>query len=337
MRFKQKIERILFYEYWPAFIFYLPFFPLWLIYSLRLSDWLYFTKVNPKMRFGGFMQYSKYDVIKSIPEHFITESYFFKDKPSDSDFYKEFLDFPLIFKPDIGERGKGVHLFKTEEDFKAFIPQIQSSFILQKYCDYPIELGILYHKFPNGKSEITSIVKKEFLYVIGDGQSTLETLVNQSIRAHNRIDYFAEKFNDIWQQPVEKNEYILLEEIGNHCRGTKFIDACELITPQLVSVFDEISHNIPDFHYGRFDLKVKSIEDLYDGKNIQIFELNGVNSEVAHIYDPKHSIFYAYRQVYKELKTVFTISKVLKTNGVQNPNTHYEFFKALVKQLRSAS
>lgn len=332
MRLRQKITRLVHYEYWPAYIFYLPFLPLWMVYSLRSFSLLYFTRVNPTMRFGGFMQYSKYDIIKTIPDEYRVKSFFFETLPARAEFYREYLNFPFIYKPDIGERGKDVHLFRTKAEFEAYIPSIKGSFILQSYCNYPLELGILYHRMPGGKSEITSVVKKGFLHVVGDGKSTLEQLAFKQVRAYKKQAYFAQKFADSWKKPVPENEIIVLEEIGNHCRGTQFIDACEITTPELVAVFDRIAAHIPDFHYGRFDLKVTSIEDLYAGKNIQIFELNGVNSEVAHIYDPRHTLLYAYMQVYRELKTVFTISRALRAKGIRNPNSLGEFFKALKLQ-----
>lgn len=333
MRFRQKVKRIILYEFWPPYLFYLPFLPIWIIYSIRSVDLLYFTRINPKMKFGGFMQYSKYEIIKSIPEKYLVKSYFYSEAPKNNGFYKDTLTFPFIYKPDIGERGKEVNLFRTEEDFKQFINKVNCSFILQEYCDYPIELGVLYHRFPNGESHITSVVKKTFLHVTGNGKSTLEELAKEEIRAYNKLDALAKKFSAKWHQAIPAGEIIVLEEIGNHCRGTTFIDACELISPELTAVFDEIAKNIPDFYYGRFDLKVKSIEDLLQGKNIKIFELNGVNSEAAHIYDPKHNIFYAYKKISKELRTVFEISCELKALGVEKPNTTIEFLKALRKQL----
>jgi phosphomannomutase len=54
----------------------------------------------------------------------------------------------------------------------------------------------------------------------------------------------------------------LLEPIGNHCRGTKFVNANHLINNQLDEVFSKISEGFEGFYYGRFDMKVESIDDL---------------------------------------------------------------------------
>ena len=74
----------------------------------------------------------------------------------------------------------------------------------------------------------------------------------------------------------------LLQPIGNHCLGTKFIDASHLIDPNLVAVFDEIASGIEGFNYGRFDLKVKDLDALKRGEEIMVPELNGVTSEPGH-------------------------------------------------------
>ena len=79
------------------------------------------------------------------------------------------LEFPIIFKPDVGERGNEVEKIDDKQMLEAYLANIDEDFIAQEYIDYEIELGILYYKFPNqDKSGITSIVKKEFLGVIGD-------------------------------------------------------------------------------------------------------------------------------------------------------------------------
>lgn len=300
-------------------------------YCARSLDFTYFTRVNPAIRFGGILDYPKYEFMSPISSRYLVPTHYFETKPDTSDFYKGKVDFPFIFKPNRGARGNGVHLVRNHEQLESIYAGANGDFILQDYCDYPIELGILYHRFPSGKSNITSIVMKEFLSVTGDGESTLEELVTAHVRAYNNAERFAQKFSSIWKTTITKGEQIVLEEIGNHCRGTKFIDACELITPELVGVFDEIVKDIPQFHYGRFDLKIRSIEEMYQGEGIQILELNGINSEAAHIYDPRHSLWYAYKTVLREMNTVFKISRELKHEGVKKPNNHSEIIRAAYK------
>ena len=311
--------------------------PVWLVYSLFSMDLFYFMQVNPGMILGGYFQYSKYDILKTIAEEHRAKSFYFPKKPDKNDFWEAVLSLPFIYKPNVGERGRGVRLFRTKAEFDRFYPTINEAFILQEYCDFPIELGVLCHKFPNQKLKVTSVVKKEFLMVYGNGKDTLRELANQHARAENRLEYLAEKFGERWYAIVPDGEVVVLEEIGNHCRGTKFLDANELINDKLNEVFDRIVTEVPGFHYGRFDLKVKSLEDLYACRNIRIFELNGINSEAAHIYDPKHTIFYAYKAVFNEYKIVYSLARQVKKTGIPLPDRKSEFARSLSKRLKMKS
>ena len=82
-----------------------------------------------------------------------------------------------------------------------------------------------------------------------------------------------------------------------------------LINEKLNEVFDKICIPINGFYYGRFDLKVKGIEDLYRGENIRIMELNGASSEPGHIYDPSLTLFKAYKDLLSHWKRLADISK----------------------------
>ena len=64
--------------------------------------------------------------------------------------------------------------------------------------------------------------------------------------------------DDINRIPINI-EKVLLEPIGNHCRGTRFINFNHVINEDLNTAFDKISLPIKGFYYGRFDLKAKTI------------------------------------------------------------------------------
>jgi len=52
------------------------------------------------------------------------------------------------------------------------------------------------------------------------------------------------------------------------------------------------------------------LEELKQGINFSIIELNGAGSEPTHIYDPKHSIFWAWKEIIKHLNILYRISKL---------------------------
>jgi hypothetical protein len=117
------------------------------------------------------------------------------------------------------------------------------------------------------------------------------------------------------QKVLPAEEVLELVSIGNHCRGTTFLNANHLITPALQEVFDQISCRIDGFYFGRYDIRVPHLDDLYAGRNIKILELNGANSEPAHIYDPDMSIFKAYRHLFAHWRNLFEVSIRNHRNG----------------------
>ena len=60
----------------------------------------------------------------------------------------------------------------------------------------------------------------------------------------------------------------------------------------------------------------QSRDDLEEGKNFSIIELNGAGSEPTHIYDPKHSIFFAWKEIIKHYRILYKISTLNHKEGV---------------------
>ena len=275
---------------------------------------MYFSTANPGMKYGGVMGESKYKVLSTIPSQYLPKTEFIMRNTSYSNILKIIekagLKYPFIIKPDIGERGKDVELIKSEIELKAYLVNKSNDFNIQEYIDYNIELGILYYRFPNEeKGQITSIVQKGFLFITGDGKSNMRALIANEIRANARLNYFYYKFKNELEEILADGEKRYLEPIGNHCRGTTFYNGHQLINERLNLVFDEIALKVRDFNYGRFDIKVPTYEDLYNGKNIKILELNGVSSEVAHIYDPEYKLIRAYKDIASNMKIIYKVAK----------------------------
>ena len=65
------------------------------------------------------------------------------------------------------------------------------------------------------------------------------------------------------------------------------------------------------------DVKVptEEISELKEGKNFSIIELNGAGSEPTHIYDPKHSIWFAWQEITRHLNYLYQISKKNRLSG----------------------
>lgn len=300
------LGKILNYEYWPTKIFYIPIGIYVLYLMLKSRSIVYFTTVNPSIKDSGIYKYSKYDVLQHIPEEYKPKGALISSGDV-LDFVLTKFNFPIIAKPDMGERGKGVSLIDNIDSLQEYANNIQEDFIIQEYCDFPHEAAIFYIRKPSEeKGKITSFTTKEFLSVVGDGINTVEQLMNTTFRA--RLQIYRQSAQLLNSVP-KVGEIVKIEAIGNHNRGTRFINSNHLISDSVTDVFDKISKSIPGFYYGRYDLKFKDLKDLESGKNFKIVELNGINSEPVHIYDQKTGLLNAYKDCFKHYRYMYEISQ----------------------------
>jgi len=222
---------------------------------------------------------------------------------------------------------------QNEKEWARVYKNSTGPFMLQEYVDLPLEFGVLCYRYPDGNFGIPSIVEKEFLTLRGDGVSSIGELLENNIRASGNAGYLKKKYQASWNDILEKGEEIVAENIGNHVRGTKFINACHLINDKTISHFKRLTSDMDDFQYGRFDLRAGSYEDLFTGDNLKILEVNGVNSEVAHIYDPEMKLLIAYKDVYENLKIVFEIARENRKSG-RTTISFLTFVQSLIRHLR---
>ncbi len=314
------------WEYWPMSIFYLPVYMYWFYLGVRAKSIFFFTAVNPSIKNGGMVAASKMSILELIPQQYVPKTTLLTApisiKKIEEALVEAGLSYPVIFKPDLGERGWKVERVTNSEEASRYLKSFNADLQIQEYIDLPFEAGVFYYRFPNEKKgTVSSIVVKELLYVLGDGISTLKQLILKKTRA--RLQY--EKLKVIWSNELEsipaKDERVELQPIGNHNRGTAFLDGNYLIQEQLINSFDAISKQIDGFYYGRYDVRCKNAEALQNG-NVMIMELNGAASEPAHIYQSGYPILKAYKSLFHHWKVMYRISVANHKNG-----TPYTTFK----------
>lgn len=335
MSFKILIYKLTRFEFWPYWIFYIPTVPYVLYLMLKSRNSTYFTNVNPAMYLSGIAGVSKSDILNNIPKEFTIKSQLIsKERFHSSEFISTLINeftFPIIIKPNMGERGKGVERINSLNHFHAIKHKYNEDVIIQEYIDYQHEFGVMYYQIPGTNvHRVSSIVEKGFLTVIGDGKLSVKELLMQNKRAILVWDYLEERLHDTWNYIPENGELLYPQPIGNHCKGTMFINANHLNNEKVTALFHKISREYPGFNYGRFDLKVKSLEDLETGKNLKIMELNGVTSEPAHVYDPKMPIWKAYKDIFHHFKIIYRISIANTKIGFKSAN--WKDFVGLMKK-----
>jgi len=226
------------------------------------------------------------------------------------------LSLPVIFKPDMGERGWMVRKIKNAADIDQYLSEIKIDFIVQEFVNLPLEYGVFYVRFPSQPNGfVNSITGKDFLSVTGDGSKTLQQLILDKDRAKIQWETLKEVYATQLNDVIPQGKKIELVSIGNHCLGTTFINCNHLITEKLSASFDTISKQIDGFYFGRFDLRCASEADLETG-NIKIMELNGCGAEPAHIYHPGSSLIKGIGTIITHWKNLYRVSKENHKRGV---------------------
>jgi hypothetical protein len=312
--------RLFNWEYWPLYVSNIPVFFFWLIHAIRARDPFFFTTVNPVIPTGGLFGEEKHKIYDLIPKDFLPKTLFIPPEKIHrilDEINTAEMTYPLVCKPNVGERGMHVKVIESPETLVEHVKRLTGGIIVQEYIRYPLELSIMCHRFPiSGQRGVTSVCRKAFLTITGDGRSTLSQLIDLNPRAILQKRALGRRM-DLSIVPAE-GESVLLEAIGNHCRGTKFLNANDWITPQLESSILSILAQMPGVHYGRFDLRTASIEDLNACREFLIMEFNGVGGEPAHIYDPGYPLLHAYKDVWKHWKILYSISREQKASGVSS-------------------
>jgi hypothetical protein len=307
---------------------------LWVFYAIKSRSLFFFNASNPSIQNGGFMNESKMKIYDLIPQKYYPKTQLIS---SNSQFHEalniqqtESILMPFIAKPDIGLRGSGVKKINSIQDFESYHQKADFNYLIQNLIPYPNEIGVFYVRFPNQqKGKITGIVAKEFLIVEGDGTSTIQQLVLKNPRYAFQLEALKKDISIDLNEIIAVNEKRNLVPFGNHARGAKFMDASDLISSKLNDVIDKMCQEIPEFYFGRLDIMYESIADLENGNHFLIVEINGAGSEPTHIYDPKHSLFFAWKELARHITYMYKISRQNHKKGIS-----YLTFKEGVKEYK---
>ncbi len=289
------------WEFWPMWAAYLPVVPYLLYLAVRHRSLTLFTAANPGIASGGFVGESKSRILRHL-EDFAPS---FALIPAGQTIAAP--EFPVVLKPDVGERGSGVAVIRSGAEFDAYLRNAQTDTILQQYAG-GLEFGVFYYRRPSeSHGRVFSITQKVFPTVTGDGKRTLLDLILDDSRAVSMASaYERVSKRDLDDVPADGEE-IQLVEIGSHCRGAVFLNGMHLLTPALESTIDQISQSHPGFYFGRFDIRTPSAEAFARGEGLSVIELNGVSAEATHIYDPSVSLYEAYRVLFEQWRLAFEI------------------------------
>ena len=306
--------RLLHWEYWSFNTVYIPVYIVWAALCLRARSFFFFAASNPTIKNGGFLNESKKDIFPLIPPGIHPLTSFFSI-PSNAtivlqQLQRDGLSFPLIGKPDVGGRGRGVKVLKDEEDVKQYVKKAFLDFHIQEFVPFKNEVGIFYYRFPNeANGKLSGIVRKEFLKVIGDGIKSTRQLIQKNQRAILQQGLLEKLYGRELDEILMQGDEKILVPYGNHARGAMFVDDSYMIDEALTKTIDTLCRQIPGFYFGRLDIRYNDWEELKQGKNFSVIEVNGAGSEPTHIYDPAHSLFFAWKEIIRHWYILWRISR----------------------------
>jgi hypothetical protein len=346
-RFVATAERI------PNNILYIPLALRWFLLALRYRSVTLPSVSNPMIETGGFMGESKASVLKMVgkdQQSWLAEfiELHRNGDTDDADIKKALvamdekgLSFPVVVKPDIGWNGYGVQLVEDVSHLQKYIASFPSGekMLVQRPVHHDGEAGVFYVRMPGEEyGKIYSITLRYFPFVIGDGKSTLRELIQKDSRTKLRAHfYFGEKSNhlgfgkeDLEHVPGE-GELIRLAFIGSLRVGGLYRDASYLITPELTMRFDEIARSMPEFYYGRFDIKFESTDLLKEGKGFTIIEINGAGAEAIQAWDPNVPLGKLYKEFFTAQSLLFRVAALNRKRGYK-PMSPRAFARAMRRQ-----
>lgn len=326
--------RLLHWEYWSFAAVYFWIYPAWVFLALRARSFFFFSASNPSIRNGGFLCESKKDIHNIMATHLYPATIHFDAGTGSEEVIKKLsangFSYPLIGKPDTGGRGRGVKLLENDNECAAYANSAEVDFHIQQFIPYKNEAGIFYYRLPGEYyGHVTGIVRKEFLTVTGNGSSTVTELLKQDTRSLLQMESLQNIYGEYLNTVLPAGKEKLLVPYGNHARGAKFLDDSHLADDQLVSVVNNICKNIKEFYFGRLDIKYDNWEEFKQGKKFSVIEVNGAGAEPTHIYDPRHSIFFAWKEIVRHWFILNKISRMNHKKGVR-----YLTIKEGLKMLR---
>jgi membrane protein DedA with SNARE-associated domain len=308
-------------EFWPTALVYAPIAPWILWQAVRNGGVGSLGAANPGFEDGGFVGESKFAILSALPREWTLPSrlvgegvFELRVRAFDAALAEVGGEYPVILKPDVGQKGVGVRRIASRDEALAYLAAEPGDVIVQRYHPGPFEVGIFYYRRPDeSRGRIFSVTDKRFPSVVGDGESPLEALLLAHPRFRLQVPLFLKRHDGA--RVLADGERLTLVTSGNHCQGAIFLDGQGLITPALEARIDQIARAVPGFYVGRFDVRYANPAAFARGENLAIVELNGVTSESTNIYDPSYGAINAWKTLARQWQIVFEIGAANRARG----------------------
>ncbi len=313
------------FEFWPGWLFYAPVVTQWILLGLRYGDMSLPTAANPSIETGGLCGESKTEILDQVAgpaRDWIAPYVTFIAGQDDPAAMAETSGFawPMVLKPDIGCNGTGVRLVADPQTLRQSVAEFPRGvkLLLQQYIQGPGEAGLFYIRYPDEPhGRLTSVTLKLQPTVVGNGRSTIEQLVRADPRAGRVPQLYLRRLASRIAEVPPAGEVVPLVFTGNHCKGSVFLNGSDIVTPALTERVDQIARAIPNFHFGRVDIRYVSEAALKLGQGFTIIEVNGAGSEATHIWDARCTLREAYASQFAHYRAAWEIGRINRSRGMR--------------------
>ncbi|MBT3349284.1 hypothetical protein HN954_04335 [bacterium] len=280
--------------------------------------------VNPGISgVSGMLGTSKNEINDRLDESLRPRNLFFKIVPEtrenlDEIFEKKYgekIQFPVIFKPAVGERASFFECLQ-ENEIDDFLKKNagEKNMIFEEFADTRSEFGLSWSRDPETeKISIDSLVEKKLPTILGDGTQKISKLVDEKIAELGLSPEKSEKIRN-WNRHhadeiLPAGETRVISRAASISFGTKFQKiSVSADDPALVAAVEKMIKNPDGIFAGRFDLRSENLEELKNG-NFKIIEMNGIGGMPLEIYEPERTISEKYEILFAHFQKLIRIGE----------------------------
>jgi len=310
-------------------LFYVPIVAQWLYLGARHRSLTLPTVANPLIEAGGLLGESKYAYFTQAgaeARRWLARTALIEPRDAgaialevaETAMAAEGIAYPVVAKPDIAWRGYGCRLVEDRAALAAYLADFPggAKLLLQEYVAHEGEAGVFYVRKPGAaRGEITSLTFRYYPFVVGDGRATLGELIRSDPRLARKARMHCAAHAARLGEIPARGETVRLALVGSNRVGGLYVDAARHITPALAARFDAIAAALPEFHFGRFDVRFADVEQFEAGTGFVIIEINGAGAEAIQVWDPDYRLGDVYRVLFRQQALLFDIAAANRKRG----------------------
>lgn len=255
---------------------------MWLALSLRHGSIPLPTCANPTMEVGGLWGERKSQGLSLfgkvatglVPAFLILTR---GDDPTaradmahlDPALAEKGMTYPLMIKPDRGYQGWGVRQVQSSNELAEYLNGVTpgATLVLPTLIPFKGEAGIFYVRDPGAaKGQIVSMALTYAPFVLGNGHSPVRDLIRADPVLRHSYAAFRERLRERFDSVPDPSEVVVLTNTRSARLGAVYLDVTHMVTPKLSAVVEKVAKDVEGFHFGRFDMRFRSFDDMLRGE-----------------------------------------------------------------------